>query len=345
MEENTKKQLKEKAKAQTKKLRRVSGWKVGLLLFLALLLAAVLYILFSLNLIGRSTNDRIDASMEDFEMDQLGDDAPETIDPKNVSWGKVDPLADDGLLNILLVGQDRRPGESRQRSDSMIVVSMNPDTKEIAMVSFLRDLYVRIPGYSDNRMNAAYAFGGFELLKETLMANFGVSVDACFEVDFDGFEAVIDSVGGVDVELTEPEARIVGGGAYAGMNHLNGDQALNYARIRVLDSDFGRTERQRNVLLSLFETARHRGLTDLLKLANALLPQLTTDQTNTQIISLITQGYSILHDNANPIESYHVPADNAYYNATIRGMMVLVPNLDMIHGQLLTYFPLSDKGE
>ena len=341
MEENTKKQLKEK----TKKLRRVSGWKVGLLLFLALLLAAVLYILFSLNLIGRSTNDRIDASMEDFETDQLGDGAPETIDPKNVNWGKVDPLADDGLLNILLVGQDRRPGESRQRSDSMIVVSMNPDTKEIAMVSFLRDLYVRIPGYSDNRMNAAYAFGGFELLKETLMANFGVSVDACFEVDFDGFEAVIDSVGGVDVELTEPEARIVGGGAYAGMNHLNGDQALNYARIRVLDSDFGRTERQRNVLLSLFETARHRGLTDLLKLANALLPQLTTDQTNTQIISLITQGYSILHDNANPIESYHVPADNAYYNATIRGMMVLVPNLDMIHGQLLTYFPLDDKGE
>lgn len=206
------------------------------------------------------------------------------------------------------------------------------------MVSFLRDLYVRIPGYTDNRLNASYAFGGFELLKETLTENFGVHVDACFEVDFNGFESVIDAVGGVDVELTAAEARIVG--VSAGQNHLDGEHALIYARIRKLDSDFGRTGRQRNVLMSVFEKARKSNLTTLISLAKALIPQLTTDQSTVQILSLIASGFTTLRGN-DKIESYYVPADNAYYNATIRGMMVLVPNLQMIRGSMEEYFPLS----
>lgn len=339
MEENKSEQMKQRAKEQAKKLRRVSPWTAAILLFLALLLGAVLFILISLNMIGRADHDRIDASMEDFEVDG---DGPDTVNPSDIAWSQVDPLGDDDLLNILLVGQDRRPGEGRQRSDAMIVVSLNPETKEVSMVSFLRDLYVRIPGYSDNRMNAAYVFGGFDLLKETLYANFGVTVDACFEVDFSGFESVIDAVGGVDVELTAAEARVVGGGASAGQNHLDGEHALTYARIRKLDSDFGRTQRQRNVLMSVFEKARKSSLPELLKLAQALIPNLTTDQSTMQILSLITSGYSIL-TGGKAMESYYVPADNAYYNATIRGMMVLVPNLQMIRGQLEDYFPLNPQ--
>lgn len=335
MEENKNEQLKQKAKAQAKKLRRVSPMTTALLLFLAFLLAAVLFILISLGMIGRSGSERIDPSMEDFEADS---DGPDTVDPKDVEWGQVSPLNDEDLLNILLVGQDRRPGEGRQRSDSMIIVSMNPDTKEISMVSFLRDLYVRIPGYSDNRLNASYAFGGFELLKETLYANFGVTVDACFEVDFNGFESVIDAVGGVDVELSAAEARIVG--VSAGQNHLDGEHALIYARIRKLDSDFGRTGRQRNVLMSVFNEARKSNLPTLINLAKALIPQLTTDQSTVQILSLIGSGFTILRGN-DKIESYYVPADNAYYNATIRGMMVLVPNLQMIRGNMEEYLPLN----
>lgn len=337
MEENKNEQLKRKAKEQAKKLRRVSPMTTALLLFLAFLLAAILFILISLGMIGRSSNDRIDPSMEDFEVDS---DGPDTVSPKDVEWGLVEPLDDEDLVNILLVGQDRRPGEGRQRSDSMIIVSMNPDTKEISMVSFLRDLYVRIPGYTDNRLNASYAFGGFDLLKETLTENFGVHVDACFEVDFNGFESVIDAVGGVDVELSAAEARIVG--VSAGMNHLDGEHALKYARIRKLDSDFGRTGRQRNVLMSVFEKARRSNLSELISLAKALIPQLTTDQSTVQILSLIGSGYTILRGDEE-IESYYVPADNAYYNATIRGMMVLVPNLQMIRGSMEDYFPLNTQ--
>lgn len=140
------------------------------------------------------TVDVIPPDQEDFETDASNE--PKDIielKPEEVDWSEIEPFLDDDLLNILLVGQDRREGEGRQRSDSMILCSINPDTKQISMISFLRDLYVQIPGgYSDNRLNAAYVFGGFPLLMDTLHTNFGVSIDGCFEVDFSGFQSVID---------------------------------------------------------------------------------------------------------------------------------------------------------
>ena len=112
--------------------------------------------------------------------------AEDVIAPENVTWNgdMFEAINNDGLLNILLIGQDRRPDEGRQRSDCMILCSLNPETKELSMISFLRDLYVQIPGHSDNRLNAAYVYGGFDLIKETLEHNFGVAVDGCLEVDF-----------------------------------------------------------------------------------------------------------------------------------------------------------------
>ncbi len=95
------------------------------------------------------------------------------------------------------------------------------------MISFLRDLYVQIPGgYSDNRLNAAYVFGGFPLLMDTLHTNFGVSIDGCFEVDFSGFQSVIDILGGVDIEMTSKEAKTINIGTEAGVYHLMGQRPL-----------------------------------------------------------------------------------------------------------------------
>ena len=111
------------------------------------------------------TVDIIPPEQEDFETDTSNE--PKDIielKPEEVDWSEIEPFLDDDLLNILLVGQDRREGEGRQRSDSMILCSINPDTRQISMISFLRDLYVQIPGgYSDNRLNAAYVFGGFQI--------------------------------------------------------------------------------------------------------------------------------------------------------------------------------------
>lgn len=287
----------------------------------------------------------IEPSQEDFVTDtdniELPIEAVE-IEPEEIDWGEIEPFLDDDLINILLVGQDRREGQGRQRSDSMILCSINPETKKISMISFLRDLYVQIPGgYSDNRLNAAYAFGGFPLLTDTLYTNFGVTIDGCFEVDFSGFRSVIDILGGVDLELTRAEAKVVGIGTEAGEYHLDGTQALSYSRIRKLDSDFGRTQRQRKVLQSIYEKFRQADAAELLKLLDEVLPYLTTDMTNGQIMLLAAKCIPIL--GSAELSSHRVPADDAFRYASIRGMSVVVPDLDKIHDDLLyEYLPLDE---
>lgn len=154
--------------------------------------------------------DIIPPEQEDFETDTSNE--PQDIielKPEEVDWSEIKPFMNDDLLNILLVGQDRREGQGRQRSDFMILCSINLDTKQISMISFLQDLYVQIPGgYSDNRLDAAYVFAGFPLLMNTLHTNFGVSIDGCFEVNFFGFQSVIDILGGVDITLPMATIRI-----------------------------------------------------------------------------------------------------------------------------------------
>ena len=113
------------------------------------------------------------------------------------------------LINIMLIGQDRRPGEARTRSDSMILCTFNKKTGQMTMTSFLRDLYVQIPGYQDNRLNVAYAAGGMPLLNETLKHNFGIHVDGNIEVDFTQFAQLVDLMGGVSMELRQDEANSI----------------------------------------------------------------------------------------------------------------------------------------
>ena len=265
---------------------------------------------------------------------------PPEVDENEVVWEEVDELENDNLINILLVGQDSRTGQ-RERSDTMIVISINPATGDVSMISFMRDLYVQMPeGYMDNRMNAAYAFGGFPYLYEVLEKNFGLTCTGGFEVNLDGFTQVVDTLGGVDVELTSAEARIVGDGAVAGMNHLNGTQALAYSRIRKIDSDFNRTNRQRTVVMALFEKIRKADLNTLMNLTNTLLPLMATDMDNSQILALVTKLAPMMSDMK--IKSYRIPVDDGYYNATIRGMMVLVPDLEKNREQLKTYLPYSE---
>jgi LCP family protein required for cell wall assembly len=253
--------------------------------------------------------------------------AEDVIAPEDVTWNgdMFEAINNDGLLNILLIGQDRRPDEGRQRSDCMILCSLNPETKELSMISFLRDLYVQIPGHSDNRLNAAYVYGGFDLIKETLEHNFGVAVDGCLEVDFDSFEQIVDILGGVEIELTSAEAEIVGSGAKEGLCHLNGAQALTYTRIRKIDSDFQRTARQRTLLNAVFSKMKGCTVTELMTVVGEILPLMTTDMTDEELMSFAFNLASSLSELK--IENYGVPSSGNYQNATINGMAVLVPDL------------------
>lgn len=119
--------------------------------------------------------------------------------------------ATSNIKSILLIGQDKREGESRQRSDSMILATLDKDQRTVSLTSFMRDLYVAIPGYSTTRINAAYAYGGMELLDATLEENFGVKIDENVEVDFEVFQVLVDKVGGIDLELTQAEADYICG--------------------------------------------------------------------------------------------------------------------------------------
>lgn len=255
---------------------------------------------------------------------------PPTTAPE-IEWGKVEPLHDDNIFNILLIGQDARVAGERARSDSMILLSINKKTNTINLTSFMRDLYVQIPGgYSDNRINASYRFGGAPLLDSTIRENFGVTVDGNVEVGFEQFTKIVDILGGVDVTLTAKEAAYLQNCGYSsiqeGLNHLNGQQALTFCRIRKIDSDHNRTERQRRVLISIANAAKSMSVGQMVEIINQVLPYVRTDLSDSQIISCATSGLTILAGGGS-IVSGKVPQTGHYYSATIRGMAVLVPDL------------------
>ena len=237
-----------------------------------------------------------------------------------------------GIVNILLIGQDRREGEDRARSDSMILCTFNKDTKKITMTSFLRDLYVEIPGYSSNRINAAYAAGGMTLLNKTLKENFGVHIDGNVEVDFSQFSQIVDLLGGVQIELQQDEANVVneetGSTLEPGLQTLNGAQALAYSRIRKLDADgdFSRTNRQRTVMRAMVDAYKGVKLTNVLSLVKQVLPMISTDMSNGRILTLALELFPLLSDAE--IVSQRIPADGTYSGQMIDGMSVLVADME-----------------
>lgn len=209
------------------------------------------------------------------------------------------------------------------------------------MTSFLRDMYVQIPGYLNNRINVPYFFGGAELLFDTLELNFGIRPDKYVEVDFAGFKDVVDLMGGVDMELTEQEASHLNGCEYmygfgdeiwslkAGMNHLTGSQALAYSRIRYIDAtgDFARTERQRKVIGALIEKASDLDLLQINSLLLEMTEIITTDMSPSELLSYARELYPVL-TNMGEVKSARIPMDNAYYMANVEGIgSVLIPDL------------------
>ena len=244
-----------------------------------------------------------------------------------------------GVTNIMLIGQDRRPGEDRARSDSMILCSMNENTHLIKLVSLMRDMYVPIPEHGNNRINASYAWGGMPLLDQTIEDNFDVHIDGNVEVDFEGFMSLIDNIGGVDIELSGEEAEylntnntgLVNGvtterwNLVPGVNTLTSMQALAYARTRFIgNSDWERTDRQRTVLSTM--AAKVRGLDPISQAAfiHSSLGCLTTDLNATQLMEL---AWKVLAKGMNLAdESYRLPVDGTYTSESIDGMSVLVPD-------------------
>lgn len=252
----------------------------------------------------------------------------------------------DDIVNILLIGQDTRTGV-RARSDSMILVTFNKDKNTITLTSFMRDLYVSIPGYKNSRINAAYSYGGMRLLDDTLYENFGIHIDGNVEVDFSQFTEIIDLLGGVEMELTSKEAayineNVLPATAKEGLSLLNGTQALWHARNRRdWDGDFSRTNRQRELLSALIDKYKNSKVTTMLSLLNEIMPMVTTDMTKDEIVSYATELFPMLA--SAELVTQHIPVDGGYYDAVIDKAQVLVPYMD-VNIQALVDSLTSDEG-
>ena len=249
------------------------------------------------------------------------------------------PMQEKGVVNILLIGNDSRENGEDGRSDAMILLSISSKTKKIYMTSLLRDMYVDIPGHDGNRLNAAYSFGGAELLMETIEQNFDISVNRYVLVNFEAFAGLVDAVDGIELELTSEEIDYVNGylveynvltdrpqgtdnmdTSVSGLVHLNGPQALAYSRIRYLGTDFGRTDRQRKVLTAVIKKLPSVLISNAGALMDGLLPNLTTNLTRDECFRLsLMAGKMLTYD----IESDSIPQPGTYKDVTIRKMAVL----------------------
>ena len=322
-----------------------SGAKRGCLIFvivvlslvLATLIAAAVGLNYFLDRIGRieeptPSGETVPKMTDEFDTDpQEGMETLETVEPSDVTFDTVDVLEGD-VINILLIGQDRRPGEERSRSDSMILVTLNPQKNCIQLTSFMRDLYVQIPGYKDNRLNVAYRYGDVKLMNETFKINFGLEFDGNVMVDFDEFTEIIEVLGGVTLEMSSAEAKYMNKHSdntfQEGENYLNADDALTFTRMRyAAGGDYGRTDRQRRVLTALAESVRGSDAWTLLTLFDKILPHISTNLDDTEILRCITVGAQILA-HGGEIQTLRIPQDDAHYQASIRDMSVLVPNLE-----------------
>ena len=244
-------------------------------------------------------------------------------------------------VNILLLGEETiDSGTSRGRTDVMLILTMNKREKTIKLTSLMRDLYVQIPGHLDNKLNSAYATGGIPLLYDTIELNFDLKLDGYILVDFNDFEKIIDLLDGVDISLTRTEANYLNTTNYisnpnyrnvvAGMNHMNGNQALGYCRIRKVGTaeqvynDFGRTTRHRILLDAIFNRYKSLGLWDLAMVANSCLPMVTTDLDASEIEEYLKIALDI---GPSKLDQFRIPVDGTFEDATIRKMSVIVPNL------------------
>lgn len=245
----------------------------------------------------------------------------------------VDSLVSDkNVKNILLIGADKEKGGA-SRSDSIMIASVNKKTGRITVCSILRDTHLDVPGERESKINAAYAWGGANLLVQTVEQNFGIKIDDYATVNFEMFTALVDGLGGIDVEVTENEADYINNRHRYGNEkkpdhfesgenvHLNGYQALWYARIRKLDSDFMRTQRQRKVITAIVGKVKDQltpwGVFDLINTAKDVAPFIETTLSTGEFWSLAMSLASCFGKSGLEMDkllvSQQIPFDNTWW--------------------------------
>ena len=225
------------------------------------------------------------------------------LEDTEIVLSEMDIFADKDVFNILLLGTDERSDSysAFSRADSIILVSVHKEEKTIKLVSLERDMGVPIlegkhTGTYD-KLTHCFAYGGADLMMKEVEHCFRVDVDRFVRLNFSHFAQIIDAIGGVDIELTELEAQGLNGEirtnawtkhkVYPGLNHLDGYDALQYARLRYIDSDWQRVQRQRNVIQSIVYAATELSLLEMNEAADKILPLIHTNLTQKEMLELL----------------------------------------------------------
>lgn len=343
------KYLKKKEKQPMRKWKKILLISVCVLLLLVVIAALCVYFYAEslLSHLNRPSKDE-QTTLSSEQMDDLMT-SPDFFIGNTEGLEADDNLISDGdtviegpdFINIMLIGVD----DPANLSDTMILCTINVPERKLVLTSFLRDMYVKLPNYKglkcgSNRMNCAYAVGeqglgdGMGMVDQCVYENFGIEVDHNVVAYYKSFAQVAEILGGVDMELTQREANWLnkeyGWSLTEGMNHLDGEQTFQYARIRKIDSDFARTERQRKVILAFIEKVKDMSLQEIDNLLRQILPLISTDMENSDIYSYLATALKILPDLT--YESISIPTENGWYDKNIgteeEPQYVLVPILE-----------------
>ncbi len=264
-----------------------------------------------------------------------------------------EPLYDEvkGITNVLLIGTDARDLNEKARSDSMIIATIDDNNKKIKLTSLMRDSYVDIPNHKTQKLNAAYAIGGPELLMKTIELNFKIKLDKYIIVNFWGFEDIIDAVGGIDVDVKDRDIKEIN--KYigevrtqksppltkGGYQHLDGQQALAYSRIRKTDTEYARTERQREVLELLADKLQGMGVTQYTSLMMKMLDYV---KTNVEPASLLNYAYTVTKFKPIQMEQLQIPVDEISWGGMYSGAWVLLMDRDQ-NAKVMNDFIFANK--
>ena len=264
-----------------------------------------------------------------------------------------DLLQNSKVLNVMLFGEDNNHGDKYGRTDTMIMLSIDNIHKKIKLTSFQRDTYVYIPGNGYDKINASYTLGGAKLSIQTIEANFGIKIDRYAVVDFESFIKIIDTLGGIDMEVTQDEIDYINYQMYKndqtdtattitdapGNVHLNGQEALWYARDRGLTKgeddneigidgdDWDRTSRQRKLLETLFDSMKSADLGQIVSIVSSIGPLITTNLKKDEITALVSNALTYLKYD---VEQYYVPEEGLWYydDDTPSGSVIRIADME-----------------
>lgn len=259
------------------------------------------------------------------------------------------------IVTVALFGTDSRNPNNMDagRSDTIIIASINPKTKSVKLLSIPRDTYVNVPGYGKTKINHAYAYGKEQLSIKTINNNFGLNITEYVTIDFSGLIHIINSVGGIKLNLTNEEISYINrysteaykttGNSYKKINAsngavvLDGEQALAHSRNRTIGNDFNRAERQRDVVEALMNKLASMNVNDILSLSDSFLSEVRTNINPTKYIGLLTSVFADRNEYLSNVISVQIPSTEYASGQMINGIYYFVPDIERAKNDFYTY--------